>query len=56
MWLYQRRIDDPTLRVQQQPFLYCLDTVAPNLPGNFGPGMSVISPPTQASRQRRKGA
>jgi Domain of unknown function (DUF4422) len=56
MWLYQRRIDDPMLRVQQHPFLYCLDTVAPNLPGNFGPGMSVTSSPPPVNRRRRKGA
>ncbi len=35
LWLFQRRMDDPLLRVQQQPFLHTSSTVVPNLPGNF---------------------
>ena len=35
MWLYQRLMDDPRIRLHQQPFLQCSQTVVENLPGNY---------------------
>lgn len=35
LWLFQHQMDNPLLRVRQQPFLLCSTTTVPNLPGNF---------------------
>jgi len=35
LWLYQRLMDDPSIRLRQQPFLQCSQTVVENLPGNY---------------------
>lgn len=57
LWLYQRQMDEPLLRVHQQPFLQSSNTVVPNLPGDYkidatsNPRMS--ADPTRKTRSRR---
>jgi hypothetical protein len=35
LWLFQRMMDDPRLRLHEQPFLQSSQTLVPNLPGDF---------------------
>ena len=57
LWLYQRLMDDPTLRLHQQPFLQSASTLVPNLPGDFRiePQARPHAPRTPKARGTRHG-
>lgn len=53
LWLYQRCLDNPLLKVHQLPFLYGSDAIVANLPSDYRVGGQAVLP--AAGPWRRKG-